>query len=121
MGLEHRSHLRREIELVVHAIAPDGATIPCWLSDISEGGARLLTAKAVALPDQFILKPSNKLRRWCRVAWRADQAVGLQFIEVSADTAKGAPPSASQKMRPVMVTCKQNRQAGSDWYPSQGQ
>jgi len=105
MGREHRRRPRRDIELVVHVIAPSGAPIPCWLSDVSEGGARLATA--VTLPDRFLLKLSNTLSRWCQVMWRSDQAVGVQFTADASAHHAPAMENAAEIMRPVMITCRQ--------------
>jgi hypothetical protein len=112
MGIEHRKYSRRDIELVVNVVAADGGIIRCWLSDISEGGARLATAEAGALPNMFVLELASNLSRWCRVAWRSDQAVGVQFTpapDVSAvpdAMSKTAVSVATDITRAVMITCK---------------
>jgi hypothetical protein len=110
MGIEHRRYPRRDIALVVHVVAHHGEMIRCWLSDVSEGGARLATAEARALPDRFVLELSSNLSRWCRVVWRSDQAVGVQFTpDVSVETndpSKTTAADATHVRRPVMVTCK---------------
>src|SRR5262249_14465587 len=105
MGRENRRHLQRDIELVVHVIVTSGAAIPCWLSDVSEGGARLATA--VTLPNRFLLKFSNTLSRWCQVMWRSDQAVGVQFTADASAHRAPVMENATEIMRPVMITCRQ--------------
>lgn len=53
----------------------------CWISDISDGGARLHMER-VDVPDTFLLAlPGMKERRECRVAWRLGHEVGVQFTE----------------------------------------
>jgi hypothetical protein len=62
------------------------------------------------LPDRFVLELSSNLSRWCRVVWRSDQAVGVQFTpDVSAETddaSKTTAADATDIRRPVMITCK---------------
>src|SRR5262245_14092384 len=53
----------------------------CWITDISEGGARLHIER-VDVPEEFVLLlPGVKVRRDCRVAWRLGHEVGVQFTE----------------------------------------
>lgn len=51
----------------------------CWVSDISDGGARL-HAEDVTVPDQFLLMLPNVSRRQCRVVWRLGHEIGVEFI-----------------------------------------
>jgi hypothetical protein len=55
---------------------------PCLISDISEGGARLLLDNNDELPDRFMLLLSarGETRRRCRVIWRKDLTVGVAFM-----------------------------------------
>ncbi len=109
MGSENRRYPRRDIDLVVQVVARDGAMIRCWLSDISQGGARLATAQAKELPDEFMLELSNDLRRWSRVVWRSNEAAGLEFIPApdsyGQNIATTARCARAQIDRSVMVTC----------------
>jgi hypothetical protein len=112
MGIENRKYPRRDIELDVKVVVGDGAPIRCWLADISEGGARLATSQAGKLPDEFTLELSNELRRWCRIVWRADEEVGVQFtsgpdlsVERTRGSEKAHVPSESKIRHLVMVTC----------------
>lgn len=50
----------------------------CWISDISDGGARLHCEFDV--PDEFVLVLPNG-RRECRVAWRLGHELGAEFID----------------------------------------
>ena len=52
----------------------------CWVSDISDGGARL-HAEDVTVPDQFLLMLPNVSRRQCRVVWRLGHEIGVEFVD----------------------------------------
>ena len=58
------------------------------LSDISEGGARVIGVGEADLPEEFILLLPNdgSSRRRCRQVWRTDDRVGIQFL-------RAAPPA----------------------------
>jgi hypothetical protein len=60
----------------------NGDPFPCTVSDLSYGGAKIICLKAVALPDEFVLRfaPSwTLLPRTCRVVWRSQSALGVEF------------------------------------------
>jgi hypothetical protein len=110
VGIENRKYPRRDIDLVVNIVAHDGATIRCWLSDISQGGARLATSQAREVPDEFMLELANDLRRWSRVVWRTNEAAGLQFIPEPDSYGQSIEPTArstetAQIGHSVMITC----------------
>jgi hypothetical protein len=53
----------------------------CVVSDITNGGARLLLAHPNRLPSTFSLTFDNfRSERVCRVIWRTVDAVGVRFI-----------------------------------------
>ncbi len=56
----------------------------CWVSDVSDGGARLHAEFEV--PDEFILvlPGRNGGRRECRVVWRLGHEVGVEFVDAFA-------------------------------------
>jgi hypothetical protein len=52
----------------------------CWISDVSDGGARLHSEGAV--PDEFVLiLPRATVRRECRVVWRLGHEIGAEFVD----------------------------------------
>ena len=59
-----------------------GSTLPrdCWVTDISDGGARLFV-EGYELPDQFTLVLENVRPRECRVVWRLGHEVGCEFTD----------------------------------------
>lgn len=61
----------------------NGAPLPCTIWDISEHGARLAAPHPKSLPATFtlILSKDGTARRCCRVTWRSEAQVGVQFVE----------------------------------------
>ena len=57
----------------------------CWISDLSDGGARL-HAEGVAVPNEFILvlPGVGGGRRECRVVWRLGHEIGAEFVDAFA-------------------------------------
>jgi hypothetical protein len=55
--------------------------VNCELSDISEGGAKIKLKDEFPVPDRFILAFSVRgtPNRACRVVWRKEEHLGLQF------------------------------------------
>lgn len=61
----------------------------CQLSDVSDGGARLLVPSADTVPDSFTLRLSSlgNSKRNCRVVWRSGTEVGIE-VGIEFDKAK---------------------------------
>ena len=51
----------------------------CWISDVSDGGARLHSEADV--PDEFVLALPQGGRRECRVVWRLGHEAGVSFTD----------------------------------------
>jgi len=65
--------------------------LECIVRNLSARGA-LLLVPSLAVPDRFeLVLDSSRARHDCRVAWRAMDRVGIEFV--SAGTAAGADPS----------------------------
>lgn len=59
-----------------------GMRLSVALKDISAGGARIEYFQDVALEGEFtISEPMTRLRRRARIAWRAQGAAGLVFVD----------------------------------------
>jgi PilZ domain len=99
MGPEKRKYLRRDIDRDVQIKLADGLAVRAILLDISQGGARLKMKHSENLPDQFILKLSGRVHRWCRIAWRTAEKVGLEFISAPQATAN------LSNRKPVLIRC----------------
>jgi hypothetical protein len=75
-------------------IAPDQMH-GCFLSDVSDSGARIDVDDSAKLPDRFFLLLSmrGRARRLCSVVWRKPKQLGVKFERAIADTEKElAPP-----------------------------
>jgi hypothetical protein len=96
-------------------IGLQGGRIPCVIWDLSPEGARLAAPRSKKLPDTFalLLTRDGKSRQFCRVAWRSDTQVGIQFIEALDEDDIGfacpqpvrhaAAKRAADKPRPVPI------------------
>jgi len=52
---------------------------PCILSSFSNGGAQITGVRASTIPDEFVLQITRDDGRVCRVIWRTDDALGVEF------------------------------------------
>jgi hypothetical protein len=61
----------------------DQAPIECMLCEASQEGAQLAVAEPNSLPNEFILALScdGAVRRRCRMVWRTDARVGVEYLE----------------------------------------
>ena len=95
---EKRKNLRRSIAYPAFIDRGNGSpTIECTLCDASQEGALLAVANPDNVPNEFILALSSDgaARRRCRVAWRTQDQVGVEFLK---DFKKNAQPAR----RPAM-------------------
>lgn len=64
-------------------VGDGSASTACEIIDISAGGARLrpLMCSPDVLPESFtlLLSSCGRVRRVCRVAWRSESDLGVQF------------------------------------------
>jgi hypothetical protein len=76
-------------------ISLDGRTIClCTISNLSNGGAKISGLNSAIVGDEFMLHVfEEELPRLCRVLWRRDNELGVQF----ADTLKKRRPKAAAK------------------------
>ena len=54
---------------------------PCTLVDLSTGGAKLAGVRANTIPDEFRLRTPLGDRRSCRVIWRTEETLGVEFTD----------------------------------------
>jgi hypothetical protein len=54
---------------------------PCILSNFSNGGAEITGVRARTIPDEFMLQITRDDSRKCRVLWRTDDSLGVEFTE----------------------------------------
>src|ERR1700716_1419157 len=92
MRRERRKHFRVEwnspatIYYLNHRV-----TRRCIVRNFSNGGAKIVGVKATTIPDEFLLRitPGQGRAHKCRVLWRSDDAMRVQFTDriASADDA----------------------------------
>src|SRR5271169_1754380 len=56
---------------------------PCILVDFSNGGAKIAGVRAYTIPDEFRLRTPLGDRRSCRVIWRTEDALGVEFTDLT--------------------------------------
>ena len=81
MSIEQRQSPRQTVNRAAWVdTGAVGARRDCLLVDISETGARLQVDTS-PVPDTFqlLLSPGGEERRDCRVVWRSDNQLGVQF------------------------------------------
>ena len=86
-------------------LASGGMHIPCVLWDISDTGARLAAPRTNFLPPAFdlLLSKDGESRRVCRVVWRNEGYLGVQFVKETC--AEDVLESIALRRQPkVMVT-----------------
>ncbi|HVX98194.1 MAG TPA: PilZ domain-containing protein [Pseudorhodoplanes sp.] len=58
-----------------------GGGISCVVRNLSRAGACLEVTSPVGIPDRFdLLVESDNLRQGCRVAWRREKRIGVEFV-----------------------------------------
>ena len=85
MSSNKRKHRRRSLSRRATLRGADGSVIAtCTMSDISDGGARVLLDPSVRLPETFSLwlRANGSVYRECKVAWRAEDVLGVEFQRV---------------------------------------
>jgi hypothetical protein len=81
---DKRRNPRRSISYPAYIERGEGQpAIECALCDASQEGAQLALADPSSLPQEFILALSSDgaARRRCRVMWRTEDHVGVEFLK----------------------------------------
>jgi hypothetical protein len=82
--MEKRKTLRRTVKYPAVIDTGDGSPArACTLCDASQEGAQLLVAEPESLPSDFtlILGYDGSTRRRCKVVWRTDKRIGVEFAK----------------------------------------
>ena len=77
-SFRYSTRCRASIEFDDHT-----SPLSCTLLDVSEGGARIEVASPHRLPEEFSLilaEDAANVRR-CRIIWRADNEIGISYLE----------------------------------------
>jgi hypothetical protein len=80
--MEERRKETRQRTLKAGKIMIDGKSIiDCTVRNLTDTGASLEVGSPVGIPDTFQLSiPVDKLTRKCRVTWRQERRIGVQFV-----------------------------------------
>jgi hypothetical protein len=103
---EKRKKLRRTVTYPAFLDLGDGSPARvCTLCDASQEGAQLAVADPAGLPDEFILALSadGAARRHCRVVWRTERQVGVEFLK----DRKASPTARVPEARPSVPVASQ--------------
>ena len=76
---ERRAKQRQRVLKSAKIRLERGGVIDCTIRDISEDGACLRVASALGIPDFFELILDEKILRPCRVKWRKETQIGVEF------------------------------------------
>jgi len=78
---EQRKSERFAVKKPATIIVPPGISIESVVTDISDGGARILI-RDTELPEVFMLQFSESgQHRHCRVVWRRNSEIGVAFTD----------------------------------------
>ena len=81
MHAENRKSPRQEVNLPAEVEFGDGIFhVDCVIWDWSDHGARLTLPVSLGLADVFTLRLQGSDDRQCRVVWRSDEQVGVEFL-----------------------------------------
>lgn len=81
---DHRQPLRYPARIDLGDGVPH---LPCELMDVSASGARIIVeAQDKKLPDRFVLllAPEHGTMRRCKVIWREENTLGIEFLKAPA-------------------------------------
>jgi hypothetical protein len=89
-NIDKRRSPRRPIRYTAWVALPEKSLIGCVLNDVSDHGARLDVENSADLPDHFVLLLSNRgtPKRNCKVVWRGDNQLGVEFEKPLAHAEK---------------------------------
>jgi hypothetical protein len=89
---DKRKSLRRLVRYKAWLVLGADKRQNCYLSDISETGARIDIDQADEVPDRFLLwlAANGAARRLCHVVWRKPRQIGVTFEQRLADDARAA-------------------------------
>ena len=87
MDGEKRKDHRQSLKYPAKIDLGDGTPhLPYILTDVSVSGARVIVENAEKIPERFLLllAPEHGTLRRCKVVWREDNELGLEFMKAAA-------------------------------------
>lgn len=83
MRSEQRKSARKRLHYPAGLETGDGSAVhECLVWDISGTGAKITLQMPAELPDQvtLLLSRCGSARRLCRIVWRTDLQIGVEFV-----------------------------------------
>jgi len=77
---DRRKHFRLDLPATIYDVDRH-LERPCTLVDLSTGGAKLAGVRANTIPEEFRLRTPLGDRRSCRVIWRTEETLGVEFTD----------------------------------------
>lgn len=78
---ERRANPRRVVDCPGSIVPGAGAhALDCLVADISDGGARLVVPGGVPEEFSLVINDGTGAEHSCRVVWRLDDEVGVEFL-----------------------------------------
>jgi PilZ domain len=78
---ERRKDIRRRTLKAAKIMIDGKSVIDCTVRNLTDTGASLEVGTPVGIPDTFELSiPVDNLKRKCRVTWRQERKIGVQFV-----------------------------------------
>jgi len=59
------------------------STFDCTVKNLSRQGAKLVVGATIGIPDSFDLVLPNTAKQPCKVIWRKDREIGVEFVGVN--------------------------------------
>jgi hypothetical protein len=90
---ERRNARRMAARLLVQVELEDSQQFAhCVMTDISDGGAKLLFSSDIQIPDTFMLHlgGADQARWRCEIVWRGAREAGVRFVGSPVLVAAGA-------------------------------
>ena len=114
MTANKRRAKRKRIRYRAWVIPTPDRRIDCFVTDVSEDGARIELHDASVVPDCFALLLSNNgaPRRFCRAVWCKPHQIGVKFARSFAEAAS-ARAKADDKATPAPPESDQPAGAGA--------
>jgi len=90
---EKRIDRRQDLTWRGQILGLDGVTFgDCKLFNVSSSGAKLTLRGETQVPDEFVLllAQDGSVQRQCKVKWRTDTDIGVQFVRPTVDARRFA-------------------------------
>ena len=103
---DRRAKQRQRVFKSAKIAIKSGGVIDCTVRDISKDGASLKVASPLGIPEEFELVLDDKIQQRCRVKWRKETQIGVEFQSAFVGTTGAQEGSLSlrgSRSLPVLV------------------